>query len=309
MRSATPPIVSICIPAYNEPELLARCLQSIRIQDFSDFEVVVTDDSTTDEIETICCADNMGGRLIYHRNHQRLGSPENWNEGLRRSTGSLVKILHHDDWFASPQSLGKLVYLLQERPGTDFAFSATKACLTKGEVSFLHQPSQAALKMLLQDPRVITFGNFIGAPSVTLYRRHGIQSFDRRLKWLVDTDFYLQILMRNGRVAYSPEYLLCTHVGGQNQVTRSCHMNPDIELSEFGILWRKWFSDGVPEPLGLRAAFYWTKLLARLGIVPWAHVIEKTGYLNLSPRIRKQVRLAYPVLRGWYAWYTKRNIY
>ncbi|MCX7010103.1 MAG: glycosyltransferase, partial [Kiritimatiellaeota bacterium] len=39
------PKVSICIPAYQQPQGLARALQSLLEQDFRDYEVIVTDDS------------------------------------------------------------------------------------------------------------------------------------------------------------------------------------------------------------------------------------------------------------------------
>jgi glycosyltransferase involved in cell wall biosynthesis len=49
-------LISICIPAYEKPEALNRLLQSISIQRFRNFEVIITDDSKTDAAEKIVAA-------------------------------------------------------------------------------------------------------------------------------------------------------------------------------------------------------------------------------------------------------------
>lgn len=49
-----PPLISICIPAYKNTDYLSVLLQSVAVQTFRDFEVVVSDDSPTDEVETLC---------------------------------------------------------------------------------------------------------------------------------------------------------------------------------------------------------------------------------------------------------------
>ena len=286
--------VSVCIPAYNHPDLLQRCLESIAYQDFTDFEVIVTDDSTTEGVRDLCKRITIGGRLQYFRNAHRLGTPENWNEGLRRANGTFLKLLHHDDWLATPQSLGRLVALLADDPQADFGFCATTACLAPGQIQFHHRPSAGELRRLARDPRCLVFGNFIGAPSVTIHRRNVPMVYDSRLQWHVDTDAYLQILCRNPRFRFSPDELVCTYVGGGSQVTAGCLANPDVELPELGILWRKWFPRGEGEAAGWRAILFWSRLLARLGIPPWGPALQLTGPVRVAGRVKRGVRLLYP---------------
>lgn len=56
--------VSICIPAYKQPEFLKRCLDSVFEQSYTDYEVIITDDSPDNEIEKLVntYSDNQIGR-------------------------------------------------------------------------------------------------------------------------------------------------------------------------------------------------------------------------------------------------------
>ena len=46
--------ISIVVPVYNTEQFLERCIDSILIQDFSDYEVVIVDDGSTDRSAAIC---------------------------------------------------------------------------------------------------------------------------------------------------------------------------------------------------------------------------------------------------------------
>ena len=108
--------VSICIPAYNEPQLLHRSLRSICDQTYRSFEVVISDDSPDSTVETVVKQYNHALAIRYYRNLVRKGTPENWNEAIRHAEGEYIKILHHDDWFSQPNSLRKYVELLDVNP-------------------------------------------------------------------------------------------------------------------------------------------------------------------------------------------------
>lgn len=103
--------VSICIPAYKHIDFLRRCLNSILEQRFTDYEVVITDDSPDDSLQKLV-EEYSDERIKYFKNKKALGSPLNWNEGIKKANGEYIKILHHDDWFSSPDSLEKYVRLL-----------------------------------------------------------------------------------------------------------------------------------------------------------------------------------------------------
>lgn len=107
--------VSICIPAYNNEVSLKRCLDSVLIQDFEDYEIVITDDSPSNVIAQLVSGYN-NSKIHYYKNTENLGSPENWNRALSLAKGEYIKIIHHDDWFSSNDSLDKFVALLDTNP-------------------------------------------------------------------------------------------------------------------------------------------------------------------------------------------------
>ena len=84
-----PPKISICIPAYQQADKLQILFQSIEIQSCRDFEVIVTDDSPDDAVEKLCLQPHVF-KVIYRRNLQALGSPENWNSAISMATGEPI---------------------------------------------------------------------------------------------------------------------------------------------------------------------------------------------------------------------------
>src|ERR1700730_8593371 len=118
------PLISICIPAYKNTDFLMRLLDSIMIQRFRDFEVVVTDDSPDEAVGRLCGEYAYRIPLRYFRNSRQLGTPENWNEAVRKSAGEWIKIMHDDDWFADEDCLGAFAAAARQHSGAAFIFSA-----------------------------------------------------------------------------------------------------------------------------------------------------------------------------------------
>lgn len=233
------PVASICVPAYNQPALLARTVASIFEQDFVDFEVVVTDDS-----DSSACFDALkpwqsDPRLRYYHNPKPLGSPENWNESLRHARGEFIKFMHHDDWFATKNALRVFVAALNDNKSAEFAFSAVNACEDDGSVIFVHKPSPIQIANLRSRPSNLLFCNLIGPPSSTIFRADSKFSFDVRFKWIVDIDAYMFFLKKNPKIVYNSEALINVSANGAHQVTHSLANRPDIRISESLCLYAK----------------------------------------------------------------------
>lgn len=231
--------VSICIPAYKQIEFLRQTLESIQIQRFSNYEVVVTDDSPDDSVEKLVSEFQFDGKLTYFKNESALGSPENWNECIRRARGELIKIMHHDDHFIDADSLGDFVALLDSNAEADFAFSATKIEDVTSGYFRVHCPTELQLDDLRLYPCCLFGGNFVGAPSATIYRRTVQIEYDRQMKWLVDLDFYIRLLSVNCNFAFSSKPLIGTPTNAAHQVTEICRDNAMIELFEYKYLFSK----------------------------------------------------------------------
>jgi glycosyltransferase involved in cell wall biosynthesis len=95
-----PPLVSICIPAYNAEATLASCLRSVLIQDVPDMEIVLVDNCSTDrtiELAREMLSEHPRARII--RNATNVGRIGNWNRCLEEARGKYIKFAFTNDAF------------------------------------------------------------------------------------------------------------------------------------------------------------------------------------------------------------------
>ena len=224
--------ISICIPAYKRVSFLKRLLDSIERQTYRQFEVVVTDDSPDKEVSDLCLSHPLSAVIRYFKNEIKLGTPENWNESIRRASGEWIKLMHDDDWFLDPNALNVFVAAVRLNPGRNFFFSEyTNVFLDKDrnrntEVRLTRQWQ----KRLERDPKTLLSSNRIGPPSVTLHKNIPGILYDSALKWLVDIDFYIRFL-RNSKPVLITENLIAVGLG-EDQVTKQVFRNPEVEIPE-----------------------------------------------------------------------------
>jgi glycosyltransferase involved in cell wall biosynthesis len=240
--------VSICIPAYNQTEFLRKNLQSILEQSYSDLEVIVSDDSTTGEVEKLV-KELFSGKQInytYHKNPTPLGSPANWNKAISLARGEYIKILHHDDWFSRPDSLGTFVKALDDNAGCDFAFCSSKILNVATGNYTENRPAEDFLETLRKDELVLFDYNKIGAPSATIYRKSLNLDFDTKMKFLVDVDFYIRVLRRNHNFVFIEDALIVNTSNNASQVT-AASMNKKTQIGEYSYLYNKLFNGKIPD--------------------------------------------------------------
>ena len=237
------PFISICIPAYKNPASLQRLLQSIAIQTFSDFEVIITDDSNDDSVADIINTTICNFSLCYFKNEKSLGSPENWNEAVNRAKGGWIKMMHHDDWFSSKSALEVFVQEIRKQPEHSFFFCAYKNIAENGENKKIIPPADFVRKLVLKNPEDLLAGNIIGPPSVTIYKNDKSIFYDPALQWLVDIDFYIRYL-KNTKSFYVDAALINIGVH-EEQVTKYSFLKPEIEIPEHLIVLNKLGKNGL----------------------------------------------------------------
>jgi glycosyltransferase involved in cell wall biosynthesis len=104
------------MPVYNGAAYLRRAVQSILAQDYEDFELIISDNASTDETESICRElAERDGRIRYFRNDRNLGSSRNYNQVFRLATGQFFKWAAHDDE-CYPTMLRRCVEVLERAP-------------------------------------------------------------------------------------------------------------------------------------------------------------------------------------------------
>lgn len=110
------PTVSVGLPVYNGEKYLANALSTLLNQEFEDFELIVTDNASTDRTEQICREFAARDRRIrYFRNETNIGLGANHNRTFELARARYFKWAAHDDEF--PQSmLRRFVEILEETP-------------------------------------------------------------------------------------------------------------------------------------------------------------------------------------------------
>ena len=289
--------ISICIPAYKRVSFLKRLLDSIRIQTFRDFEVVLADDSPGNEVYELSKAHGLADSIRYFKNEKTLGTPENWNESIRRARGKWIKLMHDDDWFSDPGALGSFANAIKNSPGSLFFFSGyTNVFLDQNKSEPVMIPGLWR-RILERNTKSLISRNVIGPPSVTIHKNIPGIAYDPALKWLVDIDFYIRFL-KNIKPVLITENLVRVGVG-KDQVTKMVFRNPVVEIPENFYLLDK---------IGIRSLksiivydAYW-RFIRNLNIRSLA-MIREAGYEQPVPgiiesMIRFQATLPIPVLKS-----------
>jgi glycosyltransferase involved in cell wall biosynthesis len=110
------PLVSIGLPVYNGEDYLPATLDSLLSQTFSDFEVIVTDNASTDGTKEICLVyASKDRRIRYSCNETNLGAAPNYNRAFELSSGEYFKWAAADDLCAA-EYLERCVDVLVRQP-------------------------------------------------------------------------------------------------------------------------------------------------------------------------------------------------
>jgi glycosyltransferase involved in cell wall biosynthesis len=110
------PLVSIGVPVFNGENYVEQALGSVLAQTMGDFEIVVSDNASTDRTSMICQDLAATDRRIrYYRNERNLGAGANYNLAFAKSRGTYFKWLAHDDRI-KPGYLAATVATLDQAP-------------------------------------------------------------------------------------------------------------------------------------------------------------------------------------------------
>ena len=124
--SSQAPAVSILITTFNRSRLLRRAIQSVLMQTFRDFEIVVIDDCSSDDTAAVA-ASIADPRIRYFRNETNVGSIHGDRVHVRRFINELMRgkyfaYLCDDDYWLPPNLLERQVALFLDNPGLAFVF-------------------------------------------------------------------------------------------------------------------------------------------------------------------------------------------
>lgn len=111
--SSTSPKISLILPVYNTVDYLGKCIDSILTQTFTDWELIIIDDGSTDGSAALCddyAEKDARIRLTHKKNS---GKPDSLNLAIGMARGEYVSFVDSDDWL-EPTMLEVLLKALEE---------------------------------------------------------------------------------------------------------------------------------------------------------------------------------------------------
>lgn len=133
---AATPLVSLGLPVYNGANYLRQALDSILAQTYRNWEVILSDNGSTDATPDICAEyAARDGRIRYYRHTVNMGASRNFNFTFALSRGPLFRWTAHDD-VAAPDLLERCVAGLLAHPGAVLCHPRTRVIGPSGEPIF-----------------------------------------------------------------------------------------------------------------------------------------------------------------------------
>lgn len=146
------PKVSIALPVFNGAGSVGKTIQTILDQTFTDFELIICDNASTDDTAEICKSfAEKDSRIRYVRNETNIGAIPNFNKAFGLATGEYFKWVGHDDWY-DPDTMKECVEALDSNP--DFVLCYWLETMTDIEGEVLREYSyEQRFRVDSEDPR------------------------------------------------------------------------------------------------------------------------------------------------------------
>ena len=192
------PAISVCIPTYNGAKYIAQTIESILNQTFTDFEVIVSDDGSSDKTLEIVGSFN-DPRIVRIDRLSKVGAEANWNNAVATASASLVKLVCQDD-LLYPQCLEVEVQTMSKSENQDVSFcfhlrdfvTPNSRKLSARRVGYSNLQKYSKTEILTKVVR--SGGNPIGEPMAVTMRKLSLNSAGKfRGDYVIDLDMWSKL--------------------------------------------------------------------------------------------------------------------
>ena len=192
------PAISVCIPTYNGAKYIAQTIESILNQTFTDFEIIVSDDGSSDKTLEIVGSFN-DPRIVRIDRLSKVGAEANWNNAVANASASLVKLVCQDDMLYS-QCLEVEVETMSKSENQDVSFcfhlrdfvTPNSRKLSARRVGYSNLQKYSKTEILTKVVR--SGGNPIGEPMAVTMRKLSLNSAGKfRGDYVIDLDMWSKL--------------------------------------------------------------------------------------------------------------------
>ncbi|BAB54902.1 glycosyltransferase family 2 protein [Mesorhizobium japonicum] len=294
--------ISVAIPTFRRPDTIRRAIDSVLHQDFSNWELIVSDDEGPDGQTWAMLTDyaRADPRIRIVENRRGRGQVENTNNVMLACRGSWIKLLHDDDWLA-PKALGTFAQVAQQYPSAAFITCATNRVeddrvklrsARPGKKHVTVCSSQQTLKDLYLVRTTRSFGII---PSSLLVNSIVVQNgcLMRTYKSItagVDQLFFID-LARHGDMVMIEDGLIFYDATNHSSVTASTTFD-DVDRETIDLKHLTWSliedKHELPDPETIAGALQVARLRSRFRHQPWGSTIRHALQI-FHPSVTKAV--------------------
>lgn len=191
-QTSPAPRVSVVIPAYNAADTLGDALDSVFDQTFTDHEVIVVDDGSTDSTRDVLRARGERIRVLTKANEGRPSTTRNL--GARAARGEYLAFLDADDRWR-PEKLARQVAVLDRNPAVGLVYSGTAITDNEGRIVRTTHPSPGGRGRIY--PLLCVRNIMVGSSAMA--RRQAVAEagwFDESLTSIENWDLWIRIARR-----------------------------------------------------------------------------------------------------------------
>lgn len=199
------PLISVIIPTYNREKTIDRAVDSVLKQTYSNLEVIVVDDGSSDRTEEIVKGIS-DPRVRFYKLPQNGGAGHARNEGVKLAEGELIAFHDSDDVWR-PEKLQRQMAYWQEHPKFSMVYCGYLCHLENGKTKQVPGEEMEELEGDIFVP--LLRRNTIGAPTILIKKNSFCKcgGFDIMMKSLEDWEFALRFAKQN-KIGYVGELLV-----------------------------------------------------------------------------------------------------
>lgn len=175
------PLVSVIIPTFNSEKYISDTIISVQKQTYQNWEMLLVDDGSTDETQTIITTFLTDKRIQFYPLEKNSGTGVARNFGVSKAAGKYISFLDADDLW-KPKKLEKQINFMQKQ-NLPFTFSFYDCIDEQGN----------SLNKRVEAPRNLSYlqlffcnyvGNLTGIYDVEYFAKIGISSIRKRQDWM-----------------------------------------------------------------------------------------------------------------------------